>query len=814
MTGSREAYNQAMKEGRALAWAMNWQAAAEQYRRALHEAPDDLVARNSLAVTLYRAANWAEALREYERVSQLNPGDVVALARIAELRQRVGDAKGAAQAYVILGKRHFEQRDREKALEAWAKVLECFSTDRDALEILSNAAAEAGETAFRAEVDARRATLVAQQDVSEVEEETVDEAAAEEPAAGTDAQPGSFDGELGQNGSAGHDSSDGLAIAGELAADWGLVNPRELAALGEHRFNAMVGGLRLGKEYAKQGKFRSAEDEYLRLVSIAPECLLPQEGLAEVYTWEERDFEAQEKYLSLAELYELRSDYGRAATMCRKLADLGSRDLQHRVRAASLLLRVGLDTEAQAELLLIGEGYLARGQIDAGLDALQQAIAVDPSCAEAHVKLGCALEAQGRYEEAAESFRRALELNPADAATTCALSAQLAAMGDWNGLWRVFGSVTDLASGDPEVRATSLARYLEIAGRLEQAPDLEYCAGVLLRIDGRPDEARGHLEAAATGGGLRAILSNLYLGEDAFSAGNLDQASGYLSRGLNLCVSASKEGPDAELESLELRYNRLLADTFSAKEDWRQAEVALREVKRLDPGDDTTHTRLAEIYFRQGELAAAVEEFSQLADLFLKTGQDDRAVIACQAALQLHPYNFEARRKLAEVYVHMEAWDNALSELGTLADRQFECGLGDEGYGTLREMLELARSRNTAMAISIRERMAKLRPNDVEVRRELVEAYLKAGRSSQALDEARDLARMLLKLGHVGEAVAALRRVVSLSPWDVQALGQLGDALCLLGQMDEAATVYERLLAVEPDSIQAKSALAAIRQRG
>lgn len=814
MTGSREAYNQAMKEGRALAWAMNWPAAAEQYRRALHEAPDDLVARNSLAVTLYRAGNWAEALREYERVSQLNPRDVVALARIAELRQRLGDSKGSAQAYVILGKRHLEQRDREKALEAWGKVLEHFSTDPDALEILSSAAAEAGETVLRAEVDARRATLAAQRDISEVEEEGADETAPEERSAGGDVQHGSFDGELGPNGSAGNDSADALAVVAELASDWGLVNPHELAALGELRLNAVVGGLRRGKECAGQGKFRAAEDEYLRLISIAPECLLPQEGLAEVYTLEERVGEAHEKYLSLAELYELRPDYGRAATMYRKLAGLGTNDLQHRHRAASLLLRIGLNSEAQAELLLIAEEYLARGQLDDGLEALQQAIAVNPTSVEAHLKLGHVLEAQARHQEAAQAFRSALALDPTNKTAACGLSVQLAAMGDWESLQEVFGRVTDVARRDPEARAAAVARFADVAGRLDQAPDLHYCAGVLLRIDGRPDEARGHLEVAATGGSLRAILSNLYLGEDAFSAGNLDKASGYLSRGLNLCVSASKERSSSELQNLELRYNRLLADTFSAKEDWRQAEAALREVKRLDPDDDTTYTRLAEIYFRQEELAAAVEEFGQLGDLYLRTGQNDRAVIACQAALQLHPYNFEVRRKLAEVYGQLGAWDNALAELGTLADRQLECGLGDEGYETLREMLELARNRNTALAISIRERMVKLRPNDVEVRRELVEAYLKVGRSSQALDEARDLAKMLLKLGRVGEAVAALRRVVSLSPWDVQALGQLGDALCLLGQIEEAASVYERLLALEPDSIQAKSALAAIRQRG
>lgn len=819
MPASRETFNRAMKEGRAQAWAMNWAAAAEQYRRALHEFPDDLVARNSLAVTLYRAGNWAEALREYELVSRLNPSDSVARARIAELYYRLGDEESAGRAYVSLGEWLLQQRDREKALEAWSKAVELCSNSPVVLRMVSRAAGLAGERSFQAEVEARLSAVEAEaaalamavKDASEsaergatIESERQSEAQARLVSSSTTAD------REGQ----GQAVSDADGSTHDLLEDieWGEGWRGELARLDAATRGRVIVGLTSAKRYVEQGLLCAAEDEYLGLVALAPGCLLAQEGLAQVYARQSLDDEALDKYSWLASIYELRGEYGRAAQMYLCMVDLDGKGLDYRSKAASLLLRANRPGEAQAELLAVAEGYLTQGLVDASLEAFNQAVSVDPNNAEARIRLGRALEGLSRYEEAALQFRRALEIDPANTDTLTALSVQLGAIGDWDGMEAVFSTVVERAGQDNAFLATAVSRYEQAATRLGGNPNLSYCAGVLLRLAGRREQSRSHLTQAAVGEGRRTILSRLYLGEESVQAGDLDGAVDHLNRGLSLCSTRGDGKSDPEVLSLELRFRRLLADAFLAKRDWDSAKAALREVKRLVPADDTTYARLAEIHFRLGEVPAAIEQLSELAQLYFGAGRTQEAAATYQAALQLDPDNLRVRAELADVYLRVEDWRAALAELETLADRQLDRGLKDEGYATLRKLLDHSRSRDPRLALAVRERMARLRPDDCELRQELIEAYLKAGRPSQALDEARAVAELSLKRGQVSNAVVALRKVVTLNPWDARALAQLGDALCLLGDEEEAAKVYERLLAIDPNSKQAKSALAAIRQ--
>src|SRR5262249_54354624 len=86
MAGNREAYDAAMRAGHEQARRSNWTAAANDYRRAIGEFPNDVAAHTSLAMIWYRLGSLEQSLAELEFVQRLAPDDQRIAAKIDELR--------------------------------------------------------------------------------------------------------------------------------------------------------------------------------------------------------------------------------------------------------------------------------------------------------------------------------------------------------------------------------------------------------------------------------------------------------------------------------------------------------------------------------------------------------------------------------------------------------------------------------------------------------------------------------------------------------------------------------------------------------
>jgi tetratricopeptide (TPR) repeat protein len=71
-----------------------------------------------------------------------------------------------------------------------------------------------------------------------------------------------------------------------------------------------------------------------------------------------------------------------------------------------------------------------------------------------------------------------------------------------------------------------------------------------------------------------------------------------------------------------------------------------------------------------------------------------------------------------------------------------------------------------------------------------------------------DLGNLLLRLGRAGEAIPHFQETVQVRPNSAEAHRQLGNALRQAGRMAEAVGQYEKALAIRPDDIQASGTLA------
>ncbi len=122
MAGNREVYQQHMETGHSAAWDQDWQAAIKAYTQAARELPEDPEAHIHLGLSLLRAGRLDDSLKVYGRAHRLSPDDPVPLEKSADILERIGRLKEAAQHYVKVSDIYLGLRDLDKAIGNWERA--------------------------------------------------------------------------------------------------------------------------------------------------------------------------------------------------------------------------------------------------------------------------------------------------------------------------------------------------------------------------------------------------------------------------------------------------------------------------------------------------------------------------------------------------------------------------------------------------------------------------------------------------------------------------------------------------------------------
>lgn len=122
MPGNRQAYEQSMNAGHNAAWDQEWSAAVSAYGRAIQEFPQDSDAHIHLGLALLRSGRLEDALKVYTRAHQLAESDPIPLEKSADVLERMGRLREAAQQYVNVAEIYLTQRDLSKAIGNWEKA--------------------------------------------------------------------------------------------------------------------------------------------------------------------------------------------------------------------------------------------------------------------------------------------------------------------------------------------------------------------------------------------------------------------------------------------------------------------------------------------------------------------------------------------------------------------------------------------------------------------------------------------------------------------------------------------------------------------
>lgn len=122
MTGREDVFNKAMNEGHSAAWDQAWDKATVFYKTALKEFPENPKALNSLGLALFELQQFEDSLKVYQLAARSSPTDPLPLERIAQISERLGHIKMAVNAAMQAATLYINQRNVEKAIENWLRV--------------------------------------------------------------------------------------------------------------------------------------------------------------------------------------------------------------------------------------------------------------------------------------------------------------------------------------------------------------------------------------------------------------------------------------------------------------------------------------------------------------------------------------------------------------------------------------------------------------------------------------------------------------------------------------------------------------------
>ena len=123
MPANETLFQQAMNQGHSAAWDQDWNGAANFYRQALAELPDNVQALTSLGLALFQLQDYRGAILQYRRASELIPEDPMPLEKIAELFERLGMPEQSVDVLMRVADLYARSQDFNRATESWAAVI-------------------------------------------------------------------------------------------------------------------------------------------------------------------------------------------------------------------------------------------------------------------------------------------------------------------------------------------------------------------------------------------------------------------------------------------------------------------------------------------------------------------------------------------------------------------------------------------------------------------------------------------------------------------------------------------------------------------
>lgn len=717
MPGNQQLYEQAMALGDGYAWDQVWDKAIAAYARAIQERPEDPRAHNSLGFALLQTKRYADALRVYTRARQLDPNDPLPLEKGADVLERLGKLKEAAEQYIAVADVYIAQQDLDKAIGNWeratlltpgllqihfrlAQAYERTGKKRAAvIQYLimafnfqrsgdKNKALQAVERALRLEPNSPQ-VLNAKRAI-ESGELIVLPKTDEERRTGEVAGIQAEENLINPEGPLGEVTDKALAELAEAALS-GDISPAVTHAI------RGIESMKIAEYGPAVQAFQKAESMQMSHPSMMM-CIAA--GLLKQQKWDEA-----KRYLTRIERSET---YGAGIQHGMGLVAIGHRNQREaadRLLRALELVDIGLAMNPE-ESDQIKTVWTALSQSTVGMQ--------DRDLANRNDQFIKALTGKD-WKIGIQDTRRALaeHMRSGDAKELIDLIGNKEIVESVGRIDRYLkNGLLKLAIEEAhyaiEKSPTSLPVHQRIAqvlmeeGKVQEAivkynlvaqsylsrDDTASASGILYEV----------IKVAPTDVGLRTSLIELLerqekwhevldeyigLGQAYYELADMEQARATYNEANRLAQRL--EAPlDKRVQVL-----KHIAEIDMSRLDLRQAQRTYEQIRQLVPNDEQPRRALVDIYYRLNNAIEATKELDGLLRLYAQSKRGDQIISLLESLIGSRPNDMGVRSRMAAVYRQIGRKQDAIAQLDALGELQLEAGLYQDACATIKQIVQL-----------------------------------------------------------------------------------------------------------------------------
>ncbi|MCB9430476.1 MAG: tetratricopeptide repeat protein [Ardenticatenaceae bacterium] len=729
MIKSQTSYEAALNRGHSYNWDQDWDAAIRAFQQAIREVPHEPAPYAGLGMAYMGLQQLGKALENYKLAARYSQGDIIYLRHVAELQQELGLLAESGQTYMAIGEVELGRKRLKDAVDNWhratrlnpsllrahqrlAAVYQKQGVVRNATHeylMIAHLLLAQGEKdkalqacGFALQLDPRNAdVLTAMEMVKQGQPLFTEKQMAPR---------------VGSSGGTGRELETAVLPA-KVEAETAVPvqdakrhaleqlatklfsedeDPSKLrrATLLSQALDAQTRGLtneaisfyeqaigtgetspavhfNLGLLYQDKLRFEDAIREFETAVSEPEYRLASHFSLGECYRARGRIDKAITHFISvlrivdqetvrhdqadrLIELYEnladslmAKGEHDQATSFANALVDfLGQRGWEDKVKEARDRLDAISDTgmmilgdvltagtEHVLESLYLSKEYARRGMYNTAIEETYRAIQLSPDYLPAHIRLAELLAEQGRQEMASAKFM--------------VIADNYRARGDNNGAIVAYEKVAELAPLDLPIRA----RLID-----------------MLKRHGQIDRALEHYGA---------------MGSAYYQLAQVDEARVTYQDAMKLVPRSSDEA------GWKLRLLRQLADLDMQRLDWRQALLAYRELRELDPDDERIALTLVDLYYKVGLPNNAINLLDQYLMQMVRTGRGNKVIAILEDLVQQRPFDANLAERLYRLYVQRKQRQSAIDLLDGLGEAQLEAGDAEGAIKTLERIIKL-----------------------------------------------------------------------------------------------------------------------------
>jgi tetratricopeptide (TPR) repeat protein len=531
--------------------------------------------------------------------------------------------------------------------------------------------------------------------------------------------------------------------------------------------------------------------------------------LGEIYEREGRIEDAMLKYRTLIDTYTARGQEVEAIDVYYRMIELSPDTTNMRGQLVELLRKARRVEDAVEQALIVANTYFKQGQTSRALEEYRRIQTWAPPSARMHQEYGQALLKLERWEAAQFEFRRAVQLDPNAPVALAQLNLTMAVLGqNEQAMWDSFAALLQKLNAEPQHHPAVQAEYRS-ALLIVDTPILHYLLGSVQQVADQHASAMMSFEQALSllvmeeRPQLSPILVHQAMAESFLAQDQAQEAIDQLHTVQRLFVEqplhiVSMHPFARPLTESELQ--RKLAKALSNVGQWDAAIKALKICQQFDPAEPSAYIQLADIYAQQGNMEAALEQYSQLASVHEERQQLDRAIDALDRAAQLDSGAIPIRSRLAQILIRRGILDRGLKELTEVASLQRGAGQIKDAVASLQQAAEIQWMLGKLDQVyHLYDMIVAFAPEDIDARQQLVNLHILAGRRDAAIAEQRRIARICTDQKNYTEAISCFHQIIALDPADADAYESLGDLLMRQKEYEQAVRLYKRLLRLRPN---------------